>query len=187
MEKTEKLIHEGNIYLNELEFEEALKLFKSAIKLDSKNHHAYLGKADALIGILNVTGEGKVNSNEITEAFEKAIELSPEEDPFYYARYGEFCLGEMRFKKAEECYRKAAELDEVNARIYFTEFANEYVFMENIRKEIKGRRKVRIYKKALGYFFKAIDLSPEGAQEIITAMLEEGPEDEGAEGEGSEK
>ncbi|HID71962.1 MAG TPA: tetratricopeptide repeat protein [Thermoplasmata archaeon] len=164
--KVDELIHEGNSYLNELEFEKALKCFKEAIKLDPKNDKAYFGKAEASLGIQEIDAE------EIAADYEKAIELNGKE-PLYYVRYGGFCMDEMRFKKAEECYNKAAELDEVNARHYYAEFANEYVFMENVRKELKGNRRKRVYKKALNYLLKGIQITADEAIEYLKELIEE--------------
>ena len=173
MEKTEKLVHEGNIFLNELEFDQAFDSFQQALKLDPKNSQAYFGRAEASLGIQNVATE------QIAKDYEKAIELNGSE-PFYYVRSGGYCIDEMLFKKAEECYNKAAEIDEENSRHYFSEFANEYVFMENVSKELKpGKsRTKRVYTKALSYLLKGIDLDPEAARDFLTVMLEEGDKEE---------
>jgi len=172
MEKLELLIHEGNTFLNELEFEQALGCFKEAIRMAPDNPQAYFGRAEASLGIQNISAE------DIAADYEKAIELNDRE-PLYYVRYGGFCIDEMMFKKAEECYIKAAEIDDANSRHYFSEFANEYVFMENVKKELKkGKsRTKRVYTKALRYLLKGIDLSPEDALDYLNGMLAE-PEDE---------
>ena len=167
MEKVEKLIHEGNNYLNELEFEEAQKCFSEAIKLDPSRHQAYFGRAEASLGIQRIASEN------IAADYEKAIALN-EKEPLYYVRYGGFSIDEMLFKKAEECYNKAAEIDDGNSRHYYSEFANEYVFMENVRKELKGNRKRRIFTKALHYLLKGINLPPEEAVEYLNEMLHGG-------------
>ena len=167
MEKAEKLIHDGNNYLNELEFKEALKCFNGAVKLDPSLHQAYFGRAEASLGVQSI------DSKEIAKDYERAIALN-ENEPLYYVRYGGFCIDEMLFKKAEECYNKAAEIDDANSRHYYSEFANEYVFMENVRKELKGSRKKRIYTKALRYLLKGIYLAPEDAHEYLNVMLQEG-------------
>ena len=176
MEQAEKLIHEGNYHLNELEFKEALDCFENAIKLDPGSHQAYFGKAEASQGIKDV-GIKDIVSDKIAADYEKAIELN-DEDPLYYVRYGAFCMTEMKFKKAEECYNMAATLDSAVARHYYSEFANDYVFTENIRKELKKNRRKRVYSKALKYLLKGINLEPEEAIEVLTVMQEEGDEEE---------
>ena len=176
MEQAEKLIHEGNYHLNELEFEEALGCFENAIKLEPGSHQAYFGKAEASQGIKDV-GIKDIASEKIASDYEKAIELN-DEDPLYYVRYGAFCMAEMMFKKAEECYNMAATLDNAVARHYYSEFANDYVFMENIRKELRKSRRKRVYSKALRYMLKGINLEAEEAIEVLTAMQVEGDGEE---------
>lgn len=161
MEEVEKLVRNGERYLNELDFKKALSNFDKAIKLDPNNARAYFGKAEAAIGITKLTEE------EVISYYKKAIELDPN-NAMYYARFGGFCLDVGRFDEAEECYNNAAKLDPENARHYYSEFALDYRFNAKRLMDFDEAENEKIKRKALKYLLKSLEMGEEEALSILS-------------------
>ncbi len=157
-----KLIGQGYQFLSQGEYKKALSKFEKAIKEDSTNAEAHFGKAEA--GML----VPKVTSEEILNAYRKAIELDPE-NAYYQSSMGAFCLEEGKFNDAEEAYNRAAELDEENASNYFSEFAVMYYQRapEIHEKFLDEQVMKMIKKKSLQYMLKSLGMTEDEAKELL--------------------
>lgn len=111
----------------------------------------------------------KIANEEIVEAYNKAIELDPE-NADYYQSYGLFCISINKYDEAEKAYCEAAEVDESRASSLYSEFAVE--FFDNVMGtygEIMEDPKARApyAKKALLYMLKALDIDPAEARSLL--------------------
>lgn len=161
MEEVEKLIKNGQRFLNELDFKKAVSNFNKAIQIDPDNSIAYFGKAEASIGITKLT------TDEVISFYQKAIELDPE-NAMYFARFGGFCLDVGRFEEAEKYYCNAAEQDPENARHYYSEFALDYRYNAKRLMDFDEETNEKIKEKALKYLLKSLELDEEEAIRILS-------------------
>jgi Tfp pilus assembly protein PilF len=111
----------------------------------------------------------KVSTDEIIEAYKKAIELDGE-NVEYLRSYGSFLISVNKYDDAEQAYRAAAEVDESESASLYSEFAIEYYNMVmasygEIMEDPKARAPYG--KKALEYLLKAIDMDAEEAKSLL--------------------
>ncbi|MFW6040926.1 MAG: tetratricopeptide repeat protein [Thermoplasmatota archaeon] len=160
MSTAEELIQEGETLLNDFEYEKAYDKFKKALKKE-ENARAYFGKAEAALGV------PEVDSDEILNDYEKAIDL--EENPFYHQAAASFCIEAGKFEKAEDHYRKAAEIDPQNKPHYLAELAVGYRFKAPVMMEkfVEQAGEDIILRKSIIYMLEALDIDTEKAKELL--------------------
>jgi len=160
MSETQELIEEAEKLLNAFDYEEAHKKFKKALK-NEEDARAYFGKAEAALGI------PEIDSDEIINDYEKAIEL--EGNPFYHQAVASFCIDVGKFEKAEEHYRKAAEIDPENKAHYLSELAVGYRFKAPVMMEkfVQQAGEDIILRKSLNYMLESLDIDIEKAKDLL--------------------
>lgn len=165
MANAEKLVAEAEQLLNQFEYEEAYKKFTEALE-EEEMPRANFGRAEA--GEAGSLGDLDVNSEDILEDFEKAIEL--DDNPFYRQAAGGFCIDIGKFEKAEEHYRKAVELDPQNKHHYLSDLAVGYRFQAPIamQKLVQQAGEDVILRKSLNYMLEALDIDREKAVELLS-------------------
>lgn len=157
----EKIIAQGEQFLNRLDFKGAISKFNKAIKLIPDDPRGYFNKAEASVGI------PKLTLQDISQLYEKAIELDSRR-PIFYVSYGGFCLDNGLFKKAEDCYREAAKIDPENAYLYYSEFAIEFFYnskrlLENLEEESQNK----VSTIALYYLLRTLNMSKKKAEVLL--------------------
>jgi len=147
-----KDLEEGQMLLNDGEFNKALNKFKKVLAADEKNALAWFLKAECYIGV------PKMGEDEVLEAYNKAIELE-KGNPFFLISRGAYCLDAGKWTIAEESYKKAAELDKDNEARYLSEFGVEYYnAMANKYGDNPAYMK-EAKKKAVTYLLKSIGMN----------------------------
>lgn len=152
----------GEAALSKLDYDAAFKHFDKATKLNPKNPIAFFLKAEAALGIPTEEADN------ILSWYRKAIELEPE-NPQFHEAIASLCMDLGRFNEAEQAYTKAAELDQDNASLYYSEFAIQYrtkapVVMEQFLDE---RTKDMIAQKSLNYALKALSMDRNEAKRLL--------------------
>ncbi len=158
------LLEEAETLLNQFEYEEAYEKFSEALENDLEDKteaQVRFGRAEASLGL------NQVESEEILEDYEKAIELN--DNPFYRQSAGGFCIDIGKFEKAEEHYRKAAELDPDNKHHYLSDLAVGYRFKAPIMMEeyVEQVGEDIILRKALNYMLEALEIDRDKAKELL--------------------
>ncbi len=158
-------MEEAETLLNQFEYEEARERFSEILDedLDEKTEaQARFGRAEASLGL------NKIESEDILEDYEKAIELN--DNPFYRQSAGGFCIDIGKFEKAEEHYRKAAELDPDNKHHYLSDLAVGYRFKAPIMMEeyVEQVGEDIILRKSLNYMLEALDIDQDKAAELLS-------------------
>ncbi|MFP4001520.1 MAG: tetratricopeptide repeat protein [Candidatus Natronoplasma sp.] len=161
---TEQL-EKAETLLNQFEYEEAYEKFSEILEedLDDKTKaQTHFGRAEASLGL------NKIESEEILDDYEKSIELN--DNPFYRQSAGGFCIDIGKFEKAEEHYRKAAELDPDNKHHYLSDLAVGYRFKAPIMMEeyVEQVGEDIILRKSLNYMLEALDIDKEKAVELLS-------------------
>ncbi len=159
------LLEEAETLLNQFEYEEAYEKFSEALENDLEDKteaQVRFGRAEASLGL------NQVESEEILEDYEKAIELN--DNPFYRQSAGGFCIDIGKFEKAEEHYRKAAELDPDNKHHYLSDLAVGYRFKAPIMMEeyVEQVGEDIILRKALNYMLEALEIDRDKAKELLS-------------------
>ncbi len=165
MTDVEALLEEAETLLNRFEHEEAYEKFSEVLEkeLDGKTEaQARFGRAEASLGL------NEIESDEILEDYEKAIELN--DNPFYRQSTGGFCIDIGKFEKAEEHYRKAAELDPDNKHHYLSDLAVGYRFKAPIMMEeyVEQAGEDIILRKSLNYMLEALEIDKEKAVDLLS-------------------
>jgi len=127
----------GSVYLDQGEYEQALRELQQAIAIDPSDVHTILVMGD--------TYDKLKDSNQAEAAFKRAISLSPN----YWSAYnwaGAFYAGQARYVDAEAMFRKASELAPGNQRA-LDNLGGMYL--------LEGR-----YQQAIDAFQRSIVLSP---------------------------
>lgn len=163
----EKKLNAGMKAMDEGDFKKAYSSFKKLCVENPNDANSWYYKAECGNMASGMFG-AKVSNDEITEAYNKAIELDPNCD--YYQSYGLFCISINKYDEAEKAYCEAAELDESRSASLYSEFAVEY--FNNVMAsygEIMEDPKARApyAKKALQYLLKALELDPEEAKSLL--------------------
>jgi len=165
MADVEALLEEAETLLNRFEYEEAYKKFSEVVEedLDEKTEaQARFGRAEASLGL------NEIECDKILEDYERAIELN--DNPFYRQSTGGFCIDIGKFEKAEEHYRKAAELDPDNEHHYLSDLAVGYRFKAPIMMEeyVEQAGEDIILRKSLNYMLEALDIDREKAKDLLS-------------------
>ncbi len=154
--------------MDEGDFKKAYTAFKKLVTEFPDNADIWYYKAECGNYASGMFG-AKVDSQEIIDAYKKAIELD-EDRVDYYQSYGLFCISVNMYDEAEKAYCEAAEIDESMSASLYSEFAIEYY--NNVMatySEIMENPKARAPygKKALEYMLKALDMTPDEAKSLL--------------------
>ncbi len=164
----EKKLNAGMKAMDEGDFKKAYTAFKKLCVENPESAECWYYKAECGNMASGMFG-AKVSNDEIMEAYNKAIELDPENCDSYQS-YGLFCISINKYDEAEKAYCEAAECDESRSASLYSEFAVEY--FNNVMAsygEIMEDPKARApyAKKALEYLLKALELDPAEAKELL--------------------
>ena len=146
----EKELAAGQKLMNEGDFKKALNKFKKVLKDDSNIALAWFLKAECYVGVPKMADE------EVLEAYDKAISL--EKNPYFLVSKGAFCLEVGKWTIAEECYNKAAEMDNDNSPRYLSEFGIEYYAAMTNKYGDNAAYMKEAKKKAATYLLRSIDI-----------------------------
>ncbi len=164
----EKKIASAMKAMDEGDFKKAYAAFKKLTAEFPEEAEVLYCKAECGNFASGMAG-AKISQEDITEAYNKAIELDPERVD-YYQSYGQFCISVGKYDEAEKAYCEAAEIDESMSSSLFSEFAIEYynAVMASYG-EIMDDPKARAPygKKALTYLLKALDMSVDEAKSLL--------------------
>ncbi len=165
MADIEALLEEAENLLNRFEYEQAYEKFSEVLEedLDEETEaQVRFGRAEASLGL------NEIESEDILEDYEKAIELN--DNPFYRQSAGGFCIDIGKFEKAEEHYRKAAELDPDNKHHYLSDLAVGYRFKAPIMMEeyVEQVGEDIILRKSLNYMLEALEIEEEKAIDLLS-------------------
>ncbi|MBP6021395.1 MAG: hypothetical protein KA502_02235 [Candidatus Methanomethylophilaceae archaeon] len=164
----EKKLAAGMKAMDEGDFKKAYASFKKLVTEYPDNAECWYYKAECGNYASGMFG-AKVATEEIMEAYRKAIELDGSRVD-YYQSYGLFCISVNKYDEAEKAYCEAAQIDESMESSLYSEFAIEY--FNNVMAtygEIMEDPKARApyAKKALEYMLKALEISPEEAKTLL--------------------
>lgn len=156
-------IAEGERSLSRLDYDQAFRQFKSAAKKDPENGYAHFCQAEAALGV------NDLEPGDIAGLYARAIELEPD-NPQYLNAYGLFCIDIGRFKQAEEAFNHAAEVDEENAALYYSDFAVNYYRQAPVvmQQYLDATTERMIAKKAVDYLLKALDMTEDEMRSLLT-------------------
>ena len=154
--------------MDEGDFKKAYSSFKKLVAEYPENADCWYYKAECGNYASGMFG-AKVDTQEIMDAYNKAIELDPERVD-YYQSSGIFCVSIGKYDEAEKAVCEAAEMDESMAASLYSEFAIEYysnvmAAYGEIMEDPKARAPYA--KKALEYMLKALDLDAEEAKSLL--------------------
>ena len=156
-------IAEGERSLSRLDYDEAYSQFQAAAKKDPANAYAHFCQAEAGLGV------NDLEPGDIASLYQRAIELEPD-NPQYLNAYGLFCIDVGHFKQAEEAFNQAAEADEENAALYYSDFAVNYYRQAPVvmAQFLDATTERMIAKKAVEYLLKALDMTEEEMRGLLS-------------------
>ncbi len=141
IEETIAEIHNGFVLFDLGKYQEAIRYYDKAIKLNPRDTIAYMGKGIALYYL------GKYQ--EAISCYDKAIELDPKNTEVYYNKA--LALDKLgKYQEAISCYDKAIELDPKNTEVY----SGKGFTLSDLGK----------YQEAISCFDKAIELDPKNTR-----------------------
>jgi tetratricopeptide (TPR) repeat protein len=141
----------GNVFIEENQYEEAIKHYKKAVKHFPENDDLFYN-----IGIAH----GNLGKHEdAVKNFQKAIELNPDNDTAYINMGTAFSNLE-KYQKAIEAYQKAVELNPENDGA-FNGLGNTFLNLKQ-------------YKAAIEAFQKATEINPKGDNYFYQIGLAQG-------------
>jgi tetratricopeptide (TPR) repeat protein len=163
-----KKLAAGMKAMDEGDFKKAYTQFKKLCVENPNDAECWYYKAECGSLASGMFG-AKISNEEIMEAYNKAIELDPE-NADYYQSYGQFCISINKYDEAEKAYCEAAEVDESRSSALYSEFA--VTFFDNVMAsygEIMEDPKARApyAKKALKYMLMALELDPAEAKSLL--------------------
>ena len=163
---------QGNVYLNEKQWYEAIAEYTKAIELNPEFAEAYASRAVARLEQLEYNLAGGNEYNFVIADCEKAIELNPllklnSALAIAYVRRGDYyfehALSEADYDKAIDDYTMAIKIDPlIKSRMpvdVYIEQAEDYLYYAN-------------YEKAIVYFSKAIELDSGNTRYYYTQLAE---------------
>ena len=119
----------ASTYMFGEEWEKSKKYCESALLIDSTQLGAFL----TLGTVYHFTGE----LNKAIKFYEKAIELAPDRNPFFYTNLGDVYLEKAQYPQAEEYYLKATDLDS-NYTVAFDNLGYLYYLMGDYEKSTEA-------------------------------------------------
>ncbi|MEE8198808.1 MAG: tetratricopeptide repeat protein [Thermoplasmata archaeon] len=155
-------IAEGERFLSRLDYDQAYSQFRAAAKKDPENAYAHFCQAESALGV------NDAEPGDIAGLYQRAVELEPD-NPQYLNAYGLFCIDIGRFKQAEEAFNHAAEVDEENAALYYSDFAVNYYRQAPVvmAQYMDATTERMIAKKAVDYLLKALDMTEEEMRSLL--------------------
>lgn len=142
----------------------ALSKYNRVLRADPANAAASFGKAEA-----GATDPSlKMNAGEIIALYEKAI-AADGMNTMYHSRLALFCIETGQYDRAEAAFLRAAQSDSENAPYYLCDLAAEYYVHATraLDDEAPNQELDGIRSRALGYFLRVIDTSPEDAARLL--------------------
>jgi tetratricopeptide (TPR) repeat protein len=163
-EELRKALDKANMLLSSGDFQKAYNAYKKITKEIPDSAEAAFGLAESSVGIPKLTVQ------EVASSYQRACDLDPS-NPIYFGTYGNFCFENGILKKGEECFLKAAELDEENASVYLSDLATGYFHSaKSFANHYPGLKEEEILKTSLKYILMAFDLPVEKAKDLISKM-----------------
>lgn len=107
----------GQKYLEELKYEDAVLVFQDAIRIDGKTAEAYTGLGRAFSGLADPADASDTHYSEAERAYQKAIEIAPEESVNYYE------LADLYFTQADlggTAYKSASDYQQQGRELYLS-------------------------------------------------------------------
>jgi len=159
-----KAIDKANVQMAAGEYSKAYNVLKKLAKAYPDTAEAWFMMAEASVGI------PKLTIQEIASFYQKACDLAPD-NPLYFASYGNFCFENGILKKGEECFLKAAELDDENSAVYLSDLATSYFFSaRNFRNHYPNLSDDDILKTSLRYILMAFNIDKEKAITLLGSI-----------------
>lgn len=163
-EEARKVIEKANIQLASGEFQRSYNTLKKLIREEPDIAEAYFGMAEAAVGIPKLTVQ------DIASNYQKACDLAPD-NALYQASFGNFCFENGILKKGEECFIRAAEIDEENSALYLSDLATSYFFAaKNFKNMYPAMKEDDIVQKSLKYIMMAFNIGKEKAKSLIDGI-----------------
>lgn len=163
-DEVQKILDKANMQLAGGEYQKSFNTLKKMVKTEGDVAEAYFGMAEAAMGI------PKLSIQDIASYYQKACDLAPE-NALYQASYGNFCFENGILKKGEECFIRAAEIDEENSALYLSDLATSYFFAaRNFKHMYPNMGEEEIAQKSLKYIMMAFSIDKEKAKRLIDSM-----------------
>jgi tetratricopeptide (TPR) repeat protein len=160
-EELQKALDKANMLLGAGDFQKAYNAYKKVVKEHPDSAEAQFGLAESSLGI------PKLTIQEIAATYQRACDLDPN-NPLYFATYGNFCFENGILKKGEECFAKAAEIDEENQSVYLSDLATGYYHSAmNFRNHYPNMTDDDVLKVSLKYILMAFDLPVDKAKKLL--------------------
>jgi len=160
-DELQKNLDKAGMMLSSGEFQKAYNAYRKITREHSDCAEAFFGLAESSVGIPKLTVQ------EIAQTYQTACNLEPD-NPIYHATFGNFCFENGILKKAEECFLKAAQIDEENSSVYLSDLATGYYHSaRNFRNHYPGLTDDAILKTSLKYILMAFDLPKDKALSLL--------------------
>jgi len=164
VEEIQKALDKANMLLAAGDFNKAYNAYKKVVKEHPDSPEAQFGLAESSLGIPKLTVQ------EIASTYQRACDLDPD-NPLFLATYGNFCFENGILKKAEECFLRAAEIDEENSSVYLSDLATGYFHSaRNFKNHYPALTDDEITKTSLKYILMAFDLPAAKAKQLLDAI-----------------
>ncbi|MBN1389160.1 MAG: hypothetical protein JXA22_00800 [Candidatus Thermoplasmatota archaeon] len=163
-EEARKTLEKANVQLASGELQKSYNTLKKLVKDEPDIAEAHFLMAEAAVGIPKLTVQ------DIASHYQKACDLAPE-NALYQASFGNFCFEMGILKKGEECFIKAAEIDEENSALYLSDLATSYFFSaKNFKNMYPTMKDDDIMQKSLKYILMAFSIDKEKAKNLIDGI-----------------
>ncbi|MFW3146662.1 MAG: hypothetical protein ACMUIE_07610 [Thermoplasmatota archaeon] len=163
-EEAQKILEKANIQLASGEYQKSFNTLKKLVGGEPDVAEAYFGMAEAAVGI------PKLKIQDIASYYQKACDLSPD-NALYFATYGNFCFESGILKKGEECFLRAAEIDEENSALYLSDLATTYYFSaRNFKHMYPKMTDDEILQTSLKYIMMAFNINKDQAVSLISKL-----------------
>ena len=163
-DEVQKTLDKANMQLAGGEYQKSFNTLKKLVKEEGDIAEAFFGMAEASMGL------PKLSIQDIASYYQKACDLAPD-NALYQASSGNFCFENGILKKGEECFIKAAEIDEENSALYLSDLATSYFFSaRNFKHMYPNMKDEDIAQKSLKYIMMAFSIDKEKAKVLIDSM-----------------
>ncbi|MBN1539671.1 MAG: hypothetical protein JW939_05955 [Candidatus Thermoplasmatota archaeon] len=159
-----KVIEKANVQLASGEFQKSYNTLKRLVKDEPEIAEAHFLMAEAAVGIPKLTVQ------DIASHYQKACDLAPD-NALYQASFGNFCFENGILKKGEECFIRAAEIDEENSALYLSDLATSYFFAaKNFKNMYPAMKEDDVIRRSLKYIMMAFNIEKEKAKNLIDGI-----------------
>lgn len=160
----QKVLDKANMQLAAGDFKKSFNTLKKLTKEKPDIAEGWFGMAEASVGI------PKLTIQEVASYYQKACDLAPD-NPLYFATFGNFCFENGILKKGEECFLKAAEIDEDNSSMYLSDLATSYYFSaNNFRNHYPNMTDDQILQTSMKYILMAFNVDKDKAKGLIDKL-----------------